>query len=166
MSTTSVARNNGSSPSSRYLQAHGVFSAIVAIVSLYGGVGMVLGGRTLAFPLFEVLGFGPKGHGLHTEAIEYCIFAFGVLGSVLVGWMVLTLFVVRNLAVYPDATVRSQARQAILWSITVWFFLDTGFSLAVGEFAHAAFNIPFVTGLAGPMYIMATSDDTDNQKQP
>jgi hypothetical protein len=162
MSNTSTARKKGASPSSRYLRAHGVFSVIVAIVALYGGVGMVLGGRTLGLPLFDVLGFGPNTRGLDRDAVQYCIFAFGVLGSVIVGWMVLMWFVVRNLAVHPDATVRAHARHAIMWSTAVWFVFDTGFSLATGELAHAAFNIPFVCGLAGPMYLMETSDATSD----
>jgi hypothetical protein len=162
MSTSSTARKKGSLPSSRYLQAHGAFSVIVAIVALYGGAGMMLGGRTLALPLFDALGFGPNTRGLDPDAIRYCIFAFGVLGCVLVGWMVLIWSVVRNLAVHPDAAVRAHARQAILWSTGVWFVFDTGFSLATGEYSHAAFNVPFVSGFAVPMYIMETSDACDD----
>ncbi|CAB9510794.1 expressed unknown protein [Seminavis robusta] len=140
-----------------YLEAHRALCVIVCLVTAYGSA-MTLAGRSAALPLFDGLGFGPNSNGLNKDAVDYCIFMFGVLGAVIVGWMVLMWFVLRHLAVHPDVTVRITARRAVTYSAAAWFFLDTGFSIAMGELEHAAFNIPFLSGLAIPLYVMSTSE--------
>jgi len=146
-----------SSLSSQYMSAHRFLRAAVALVILYG-LGMVLSGRVFAVTLFDILNFGPNARGLNKEGVDYAIFAFGVLGAVIVGWMVL-VWCVLDLAVIDDnPTTRAVARRAIATSTAVWFTVDTGFSIATGELEHAVFNIPFVTLLAAPLYIMSSTD--------
>ena len=124
---------------------------------------MVLAGRTFATTLFDALGFGPNTKGLNEEAIQYSLFAFAILGAVIMGWMTLMWFVLR-LAIHPDVTVRALARRALIASTIVWFTFDTGYSLAANEVNHAAFNLPFVTCLAAPLYIMTTADSENDKK--
>lgn len=144
--------------SARYLSAHRFLRSVVALVIAYG-ISMVLAGRAVAMSLFDMLGFGPKAHGVADEdGVQFSIFMFAVLGSVIVGWMVLMWFMV-GLAADGDTTTRAVARHAVAASTGVWFLFDTGYSLATGEVEHAAFNVPFMTLLAGPLYIMMGSDN-------
>lgn len=144
-------------PSSTYLSAYRFLRAVVALVSLYG-LGMVFTGQVFAVQLFDFLQFGPNTRGLSEEGVSYAIFAFGVLGAVLVGWMMLILGML-DLAVNENANVRKIARRALANSTALWFVLDTGFSLATAEIEHALFNIPFVTFLGVPLFIMSVNDD-------
>ena len=158
--------------SSSYLRANTFLRSILILVTAYAS-GMVIAGRSLATPLFNTLGFGPRNSRLvvglddTTEdgsAVEdYAIFAFGVLGAVLIGWMVLLWFVT-DLAIYQDAAVRATARRSLAATVGVWFVVDTGFSLAIGEIEHAAFNLPFLSLLAGPIFVMMTNDALDTKK--
>ena len=84
--------------------------------------------------------------------------------AVMVGWMALMWFVVQ-LAAHPSETVRSWARRALIASTAIWFTFHAGFSVAIGEKEHAAFNLPFLPLLAGPLYIMASSDTTSEDKK-
>jgi hypothetical protein len=71
-------------------------------------------------------------------------FVFRVLGAVIVGWMV---------ALAGIATVPLRRREPWAWwtvtvSMVVWFMIDTGMSIAVGQHSHAAFNIAFLLAVA------------------
>ena len=147
----------------RYTRAHAFLRSVVALVAVYG-IGMVTAGRIFAANLFDLLGFGPNARGLDSDGVTYSIFAFSVIGAVIAGWMVLLLFVVGFVA-SPDRDTRAAARRAMALSVTIWFTLDTGFSLATGEVEHAAFNLPFMTLLAVPLYIMTKSDTVDDKKR-
>lgn len=144
-------------PSNAYLRAHGNLKTIVVLVAIYGTC-MVMLGRSVAMPLFDGLGFGPNSKGLNSEAIDYCIFMFGVLGAVIVGWMTLMWNVLQHLAIHSDPSVRTLARKSLIFSTATWFVLDTGYSIAIHEYEHAAFNFPFVTSLAIPLYLMSNAD--------
>lgn len=99
--------------------------------------------------VFDALGFGASGAGIDGgEARDYVVFLQGVLGAVIVGWVVLMLAVV-ELGLRPDPTGPWWA--VLATSVGVWFVVDTGFSLVVGSWQHAVFNLVFLIGLAGPM---------------
>jgi len=147
----------------RYRRAHAFLRTVAALVALYG-IGMVMAGRVFAMTLFDLLGFGPNVRSLDPDGVSYSIFAFSVIGAVIAGWMVLLLFVV-GFAASPDRDTRAAARRAMALSVTIWFTLDTGFSLATGEVEHAAFNLPFMSLLAVPLYIMTNSDTVDDKKR-
>jgi hypothetical protein len=159
MSADTSTRTTSTSLSRRYRNAHRCLLAVLIAVTLYA-TGMVLAGSTMAIRLFDTLQFGPNARGLDAKGIGYAIFAFGVLGAVLIGWMVL-LAGVADFAVHQDRSVRSQARSSMARSVAFWFVWDTGFSLATGEWQHAAFNVPFVTALMGPLYVMMCNDNND-----
>lgn len=146
-----------------YLTAHTFLNRVAKLVTLYG-VGMVAAGEQFATPLFDALGFGPTSKGLEQDGIEYAVFAFGVVGSILVGWMSLLGSMIDLAANDTDATVRATARHGLMLSTATWFLLDTGFSLVKGEVEHALFNIPFAALLGGPLYIMYKNDPADKSK--
>ena len=67
----------------------------------------------------------------------------GVLGAVILGWVVTMLAVVH---------LGAQTGDERWWAVLVvglvtWFVVDTGFSLAVGSWQHALFNVAFAVVL-------------------
>jgi hypothetical protein len=153
--------------SDRYRAAHQCLIAVLILVTLYAA-GMVLAGNFVAIRLFDVLQFGPhtwRGSTMiNKPGIDYAIFCFGVLGAVLIGWMVL-LACVADLAVHANASVRSKARFSMAVSVGFWFVWDTGFSLTIGQWEHAVFNLPFLSFLMGPLYVMMCNDDASEKKK-
>ncbi len=81
------------------------------------------------------------------EADAYIAFTYGVLGSVLIGWMVLILRVV----VGPFRRGERAGWDMIALSMAVWFVVDTGFSLASGFWENAVFNTLFFAAFAIPL---------------
>ena len=80
------------------------------------------------------------------------------------GWMALIWCIVDLATFETSAEVRSLARKGLFVSTATWFVFDTGFSLIMREFEHAAFNIPFVTLLGVPLYKMHVHD-ADGKKR-
>jgi len=140
----------------KYLTAHNFLHIVTKLVALYG-IGMVIAGRTLALPLFDGLGFGPNARGLAQDGVDYSIFAFAVLGALIVGWMG-TFSCLLDLAVVEDSQTRKVARRGMILSVCTWFVLDTGYSIVTGEVEHAAFNLPFVSLLGFPLYALVKND--------
>jgi len=116
------------------------------LVAAYA-VSLVVAG-SVASRLFDVLGFGMRSGAIpEGPPREHVLFVYGVLGSVLVGWMVL----VAAIAAGPLRTGEAWAWPALALSVGTWFVLDTGFSLAVGSWQHAAFNLCFLAALGVPL---------------
>jgi hypothetical protein len=63
-----------------------------------------------------------------------------------------------GLAVFGNQNTRAVAHRGIATSTAVWFTFDTGFRLIAGEVEYATFNLPFVSLLAAPLYIMSNID--------
>lgn len=119
---------------------------MVAGIAIYGAVLVVRG--TAAAALFDRLGFGMTAGGITGgPARAYVLFVYGVLGAVLVGWMLLLLAVVRG----PLRRRERWAWNAVAASMTAWFLADTTLSLALGFPAHALFNIGFAAAVAAPL---------------
>jgi hypothetical protein len=124
--------------------ADNVLAAVIVAVAVYAG-GLVIIGQFVGDEVFGALGFGPGSAGITGgEALEYTTFIFGVLGAVIIGWMVLTFVVARG----PLRRREPWAWTAVAASIGVWFVVDTGFSLAVGQVEHAVFNFGFLVPIA------------------
>ncbi len=121
-----------------------LLAAVIVAVALYAG-GLVIVGRFVGDEVFGLLGFGPDSAGITGgEALDYTTFVFGVLGAVIIGWMALTYMVARG----PLRRREPWAWTAVAASIGVWFIVDTGFSLAVGQVEHAVFNVGFLVPIA------------------
>jgi hypothetical protein len=110
-------------------------------------VSLVLAGP-VASRLFDVLGFGMRS-GAIPDGLprEHVLLIYGVLGSVLVGWMLL----VAAVAAGPLQAGEPWAWPALAVSVGTWFVLDTGFSLAMGSWQHAVFNLGFLAALGVPL---------------
>lgn len=119
---------------------------IVLAVAGYGASLVLV--PQLASGLFEALGFGMREGGIVDDpARSYVLFLYGVLGSVIVGWMTLIAAVVAG----PLKDGNPWAWPALVVSVSAWFVLDTGFSLTVGEWQHALFNLTFLAALGLPL---------------
>lgn len=132
-------------------QSHSMWDRIllglIVLTAAYG-LAMVAAGALVGDQLFDRLGFGPADGGLRGESQRsYVRFIFGVLGSVIVGWMTLLGFVTAG----PFQRRELWSWFALLSSVVVWFLLDTGMSLALGWNTHALFNVPFALALATPI---------------
>ena len=81
------------------------------------------------------------------QANDYIAFAHGVLGAVMIGWMVALLPILTG-------TFREGERSswnAIAFSVLVWYVVDTAFSLYSGVPANALFNTAFLVLFAIPL---------------
>ena len=111
-------------------------------------VSLVVTGRT-AGRLFDVLGFGMREAGIlpGSPAERHVLLVYGVLGSVMIGWMT-TLWLIST---GPLKHRDRWAWMTITRAVVLWFVVDTSFSLAVGAPTHALFNLAFLLVLAPPL---------------
>lgn len=143
--TADTNRRDGPGESAPSLWDRWLVTVIVAIAA-YGAILVVRG--TVPAALFDALGFGMTGSGITAPpATSYVLFIYGVLGAVLIGWMLLLLAVARG----PLLRRERWAWNAVAQSMTVWFLVDTAFSLSVGSPAHALFNVGFAVVIAAPL---------------
>jgi hypothetical protein len=146
----------------RYQRAHATLRYAVIAVCLYGS-SMVLAGRTVAGMLFDAFGFGPTSHSLDSNGESYAVFCFGIIGSVIAGWM-FALHALLDLCDAPamiHRSIRQSARRGIFVSAIFWFVVDTSFSIVIVEYNHALFNIPFIMLLMIPLYVMHQNEDVN-----
>lgn len=73
------------------------------------------------------------------KAVSYLTFVYGVLGAVMIGWMVSFFFIL----IGPFRRGEREGWQTLTASITIWFVVDSTFSLSAGFFENAIFNILF-----------------------
>ena len=115
---------------------------LVLIYSLF----LVFAGTT-ACSLFSWFGFGPD-ELIDTAAVRgYLRLPYMVLGAVIAGWAFLMIQIVRG----PLKEGSAWAWTFLVRSLSLWFILDTGMSLALGYPMHALFNIPFAVALGIPL---------------
>ena len=81
------------------------------------------------------------------DANAYIAFAHGVLGAVMIGWMVALLPILAG----PFKQGQRSAWNAIGFSVLVWYVVDTAFSLYSGVPANALFNTAFLVLFAIPL---------------
>lgn len=120
--------------------------AVLAIVLLYSLLLVFAGGPVGS--LFAWLGFGPD-ESINTAAVkDYLRLPYMVLGAVMAGWVFLMIQIVRG----PLKEGAAWARKFLVQSLSLWFMLDTGMSVALGYPVHALFNIPFAIALGIPLF--------------
>lgn len=120
-------------------------TVLVAVIG-YGAVLVVRGSAVL--PVFDWLGFGPRVAGITADpAVDHVLLIYGVLGAVLLGWMLLLLAVARG----PLLRRQRWAWTAMTTCVSAWFVIDSGFSLAIGATEHAMFNLGFAAALGIPL---------------
>lgn len=123
------------------------------LMAVTGGV-MVYSAALILLPtvmqrLFDTLFFASPDLATQfgAEANAYIRFVYGVLGAVIIGWMVTFMSLLIGAFQHPQ---RSTWRTLTL-SIAVWFVVDSGFSVAIGIVPHAIFNIGFLILFAIPL---------------
>ena len=124
-----------------------VLLGVLAIVACYGLL-LVIAGKHVADLLFDRLGFGLEAAATESSVtIDYLVLVYGVLGSVLVGWMV----ALAGIAVGPLRRRELWAWRTVTASMLAWFVIDTAFSLVVGFTGHALFNVVFIAAVGAPL---------------
>lgn len=124
-----------------------ILLAVIGGVIIYA-LALVVGGLAVGDTAFDVLGFGPDDGNIRSgDGRAYLRLVYGVLGSVIVGWM-LTL---ATIVVGPLRRRERWAWTAVVAGVVVWFVLDTGLSLVLGFVGHALFNVTFAIALAVPL---------------
>lgn len=81
---------------------------------------------------------------------DYARFIYGVLGAVIVGWMI----TIGAIAMGPLRSREVWSWWALVTALVIWFVLDTGISLLLGFAGHAWFNVAFAVALAGPLLMI------------
>lgn len=128
--------------------AYAVLEGVLVAVAAYALV-LVAAGRPMN-RVFDALGFGGSLGRAPADLADHVVLVQGVLGAVMFGWAVLLLAVVRIGLRGGD----SRWWWAVSASLSAWFVIDTGFSLAVGSWQHAAFNLPFAVAFAVPLTVL------------
>jgi len=117
---------------------------VLVVVFLYSLL-LVFAG-SIAGSLFSFFGFGPDISIDTNEVRDYLLLPYMVLGAVMSGWVFLMLLIVRG----PLRDGIPWARKFLIWSLSLWFVLDTLMSLVLGYPTHALFNIPFAVEEESP----------------
>lgn len=81
------------------------------------------------------------------SAVAYIQFVNGVLGAVMIGWMVAIVLLVQG----PFRRGERFGWDAIAASVAVWFVVDTSFSLIHGVGGNAMLNALVASGFAVPL---------------
>jgi hypothetical protein len=81
------------------------------------------------------------------SAMPYIRFVYGVLGAVMIGWMLAILLLARG----PFARGETWAWGAIAGSLGLWFIIDTSWSLLQGYPGNALLNLGFALLFAPPL---------------
>lgn len=102
-----------------------VLLVVIAGVIAYA-VGLIVAGLFLGDRIFDPLGFGPDDGDIAAgKPRDYLQLVYGILGAVIVGWMITIGAIVGG----PLRRREAWAWQAIVAAVTMWFVLDTGLSL-------------------------------------
>ncbi len=121
--------------------------AVLVSVAAYA-VGLVVAGERVSRLVFDSLGFGLEQPGeLSGEAFDYIVFVYGVLGAVILGWMIVLV----GIASGPLRRRERWAWWTVAASTVTWFVADTGMSLVADQPSHAAFNVAFLVLLGAPL---------------
>lgn len=121
---------------------------VLGVVFLYSLLLVFVG--SFAGSLFSWFGFGPIESIDTNEVRDYLLLPYMVLGAVMSGWVFLMLLIVRG----PLKDGLPWARKFLIWSLSLWFILDTLMSLVLGYPTHALFNIPFAVALGIPLALI------------
>jgi hypothetical protein len=98
---------------------------------------------------FNALLFGQSHspRNFSPNAIHYITFVYGILGSVMIGWMVALLFIIFG----PFARGERWAWTAVATSASAWFAIDSAFSWQMGFPANIVLNVTCYLAFAIPL---------------
>lgn len=125
---------------------------------------MAVGAGMVAFPSLTLQFFGLMNFqdaaamlAWPVEAQQYAKLAHAVMGSVMIGWAVLMLWVTK--VVLPQ--FGPIALKAIAWSIMLWYVPDTVASVLHGFWQNAVFNTGFLLMLTLPLIMIHSGQIVD-----
>jgi hypothetical protein len=124
---------------------------VLGAVAVYS-IALVVAGGVVDRALFETLGFGSPSDS-SSGVDDHIRLLRGVLGAVILGWVVLITAIVRG----PLRRRDPWSWRAVASSLGIWYVVDTGFSLAVAEWEHALFNVGFAVALGIPLVSIRNS---------
>jgi len=134
----------------------GWLAAATVVMTLFGLALVVAPGLAregfslLIYTSSEQIGrFGP-------EAAAYVELALAVMGSVMVGWGVALLFIIRG----PMRRNPAEGIRIFAISLLCWFVPDTAFSLISGFWQNAVLNLAFAFLFGVPLVALATRPRT------
>jgi len=136
--------NSNSRPASIWVAWLSVVSAGVMLFGL-----VLVAAPTVAQRGFALLIYSEPAHisSFGAEAVKYIGLAHAVLGSVMLGWGLSLLIIVRRLFVYGSRL----GWQLISFSVAAWLVADTTYSLTSGFWPNAMLNLVFVALFAVPL---------------
>lgn len=102
--------------------------------------------------------FGDAASQFSATADNYIIFLYGLIGSIMLGWMINVIFML----IGPFRRKELFAWRSIILSIIVWFCADSAASLFYGFGANAAMNVGFLAIFLIPL--LATRNDFVEEK--
>lgn len=121
---------------------------VTAVIGVLGYACLLIVRGSVPAAMFDRLGFGMTASGITgPPARSHVLLIYGVLGAVMIGWMVLLLAVV----VGPLRRRERWAWNAVTLSMTLWFLADTTLSLVLDSPTHAVFNVPFAAAVGVPL---------------
>ncbi|MBZ0318843.1 MAG: hypothetical protein K8L91_20675 [Anaerolineae bacterium] len=132
---------------------------VVTIGVMVYAAGLMLLPQTM-HGLFNALFFADSKQvrRIGEDNVEFIQLVYGVLGAVMIGWMVTLLALMRhNFQTDPRGIW-----QILVLSIGVWFVVDSGFSVVTGFVEHAVFNMGFLVLYAIPLVGMGRSLNSTN----
>lgn len=123
------------------------------LIVVTGGV-IVYGLMLILLPqtthtLFNTLFFASSEsiRRIGTDSSHYVALVYGVLGAVIIGWMV----TIMALLISSFPTQPRNTWNIITLSVVTWYIIDSGFSLVIGSLAHVLFNTGFFVLFAVPL---------------
>jgi len=120
---------------------------VVTIAVIVYGLALMLAPQVM-HGLFNTLFFASSDvvQQFGEQASAFITLVYGVLGAVIIGWMVALLSIIWGMAQNPRS-----AWNTLMLSVVVWYALDTGMSLLIGSVSHAVFNTLFLVMFAVPL---------------
>lgn len=113
------------------------------LIQVAAAVVLALGAVLLLAPatgesIFNLVYFGQPASPVPVpaEAQGYIRFANGIIGAVMVGWMLSIIALARG----PFLSGQRHAWQAIAWPLAGWYLVDTAFSVAHGVWGNVLLN--------------------------
>lgn len=103
---------------------------------------------SVAYFNFIIYGSTSYPEGVAAEGDRYLTFIYGVLGSVMIGWLTLIILLARSLKRTASRSVAS----AMVLSTLLWFAADSTLSIVLGYWQNAASNGLFL-GLLLPLMV-------------
>lgn len=124
---------------------HSLQGALGAVL-LFSAFMVVLGSPAAAF--FDWMIFGrDESPVVGDEARAYVSFVYGVLGAVMIGWMVALVPIVQG----PLRRRQRWAWRSVAASFTAWFVVDSTLSVLSGFGENALLNVVFFAAFAIPL---------------